>query len=608
MASDFMASAKKDGLSVVLYRGEDLVLLAFDIEKNLQTADFVGFGIQYRVGDKPEVSEVYNGLTFKAQRLQVEDLAKQIDAAKSDADKKALIAKRLDIIRSTRSPLQMFRWAHVPSKPIDGNVTYIVSAMFANGDQPPVAKAKVEATINIGAATRGNFLNVGFTRGFATSQAYARKFHNNPKVLPDKGKDEIAFDMSPFEGPDQPYEWLGFEARRLMVSFLDDCVKDKTISVDAFAYDFSNPEIVTRLEALGNRLRIIIDDSGTHGKPKSEEALGEKRLVASAGRQNVARHHFSGLQHNKIFIAKRGGKAFKVLTGSTNFALRGLYIQNNNVLVFQDDGIAKFYADAFAAGFPKPDGFNKKDIAKDWFKKETEFGPYRFCFSPHAKAELSMGPLADAIKAAKSSVLYAIAFRGAETGPAAIALDELPIDKIHVMGVADKPGDGKPRKGKKGNDLPPLESKTTMVQLPGRGKIPLSPAALKDKLPEPFHAEWPGGSGVRMHHKFVICDFNGPNPVAYTGSSNLASGGEEGNGDNLFEIRDPKVVVAYAVQAVSIFDHYAFRVRMKDAKDRPAAIDLAEAVANVKDAWWQKSFGGDKGKTADRKLFAMSDA
>src|SRR5260370_5390679 len=110
MASDFMASAKKDGLSVVLYRGEDMVLLAFDIEKNLQTADFVGFGLQYRIGDKPEVSEVYNGLTFKAQRPQVEDLAKQIDAAKSDADKKALIAKRLDIIRSTRSPLQMFRW------------------------------------------------------------------------------------------------------------------------------------------------------------------------------------------------------------------------------------------------------------------------------------------------------------------------------------------------------------------------------------------------------------------------------------------------------------------------------------------------------------------
>ena len=88
MSVDYIASNTTDGLTLKLYRGEDMVLLAFDIEKNLQTADFVGFGIQYRIGDKPEVSEVYNGLTFKAQRPQLEDLAKQIDAAKSDADKK----------------------------------------------------------------------------------------------------------------------------------------------------------------------------------------------------------------------------------------------------------------------------------------------------------------------------------------------------------------------------------------------------------------------------------------------------------------------------------------------------------------------------------------
>ena len=60
-----------------------------------------------------------------------------------------------------------------------------------------------------------------------------------------------------------------------------------------------------------------------------------------------------------------------------------------------------------------------------------------------------------------------------------------------------------------------------------------------------------------MHHKFVVCDFNGAKPVVFTGSSNMAAGGEQGNGDNLIEIRDPKVVIAYAVQVVSIFDHYA---------------------------------------------------
>ncbi len=634
MSVDYMRRESKDGLTLVCYRGEDMVLLAFDIEKQLRTPDFVGFGIQYRIGDDPKLHDVYNFLTFRKLREQAEAANPALDTGKKAGKKtkKATPAKSKKAAKaseaampaaaapkpadfsykaSMRSPLQLFRWAHVPSRPIDGKVTYVVSALFWNGDQPPVAKATVEATIDVGSATRGKFLNVGFTRGFASSQAYARTFQNNPQILPDKKHHEIDFDTTPFEADGQPFAWLGFEARRIMLGFLDEVLPDKTVSIDVFAYDLSNPEVIRRLESFGDRLRIIIDNSGTHGRKDSEETLAEKRLQKTAGKANVKRHKFSGLQHNKVFIAKRGGKAFAVLTGSTNFALRGLYIQNNNALLFRDEEIAGYYADAFQAAFPAPGGYKKNKVATQWFEKKIDTGTYRFCFSPHAKAELSMGPLAKAVEDAESSVLYAIAFRGAQTGPAAAAIDAIDTDKIHVMGVADKPG--KAKKAKKGarakkgkGKTTPSESTTTMVQLPGRGAVPLSPAALKEKLPPPFHAEWPGGSGVRMHHKFVICDFNGKNPVVYTGSSNLASGGEQGNGDNLIEIRDPKVVVAYAVQAVSIFDHYAFRVRMKDAKKKPEAIDLAEPPSDGEAPWWQNSFEPGHEKARDRELFSAA--
>ena len=144
MAVDYMQSAKKDGLTLVLYRGEDMVLLAFDIDDSLKKPDFAGFGIQYRIGDKPDVFEVYNFLTFKAVRPQVDALNQQIEAAASEDAKKPLRDKLFALIRSVRSPLQMFRWAHVPSRPIDGKVTYIVSAMFAN-DAPPSHKASSAA-------------------------------------------------------------------------------------------------------------------------------------------------------------------------------------------------------------------------------------------------------------------------------------------------------------------------------------------------------------------------------------------------------------------------------------------------------------------------------
>ena len=153
---------------------------------------------------------------------------------------------------------------------------------------------------------------------------------------------------------------------------------------------------------------------------------------------------------------------------------------------------------------------------------KPDAGTYRFCFSPHKKAALSMKPLADAIDDAKKSVFYAVAFCSAQSGPADKALDALDPKKLLVMGVANMAG--KPK------------STTLLVQLPGRGPIPFGPAALTKNMPEPFKSEWTGGGGIHMHHKFVICDFNGDKPVVFTGSSNLAAGGEQGNGDNLIEI------------------------------------------------------------------------
>ena len=37
------------------------------------------------------------------------------------------------------------------------------------------------------------------------------------------------------------------------------------------------------------------------------------------------------------------------------------------------------------------------------------------------------------------------------------------------------------------------------------------------------------GFGHQVHHKFLVCGFNGSNPVVYCGSSNLAVGGEKSN-------------------------------------------------------------------------------
>ncbi|MGH7835501.1 MAG: hypothetical protein ACREQK_17795, partial [Candidatus Binatia bacterium] len=62
------------------------------------------------------------------------------------------------------------------------------------------------------------------------------------------------------------------------------------------------PDVVSRLEKIGSRLKIVIDDDGHHGKTHSGETQAAKRLSASAGDENVKRQHMGKLQHNKTIV------------------------------------------------------------------------------------------------------------------------------------------------------------------------------------------------------------------------------------------------------------------------------------------------------------------
>lgn len=99
------------------------------------------------------------------------------------------------------------------------------------------------------------------------------------------------------------------------------------------------------------------------------------------------------------------------------------------------------------------------------------------------------------------------------------------------------------------------------------------------QLPPPFD-QLPAPQGHEIHDKFVICGINGPDPVVYCGSSNLALGGEQDNGDNLLAIHDADVATAFAIEALLLIDHYNFLdryARTKAAATQPPAATTAPA-------------------------------
>jgi hypothetical protein len=114
----------------------------------------------------------------------------------------------------------------------------------------------------------------------------------------------------------------------------------------------------------------------------------------------------------------------------------------------------------------------------------------------------------------------------------------------------------------------------------------------------------------------VVCGFNGPDPVVYCGSSNLASGGEEANGDNLIAIHDGDVATAFAIEALGLVDHFSFLDKFakapdapKNAKANPPAATVQAAASagwflGTTDKWVAPYFDSKDLHFMDRQIFA----
>jgi PLD-like domain len=566
MTTPFTNSKSSNGLTVKLWRGEQMVLIGMDVDK--PEADFVGFSIEVQSPGSPKFIALRNRLAFSYSNAAT----KSVDGYRN--------------FDSTSAPFQTFRWTHFPYQPQDGIYQYRVTKQHMHADSSLYTGASVIVPIDLQSDIYDGFLDVGFTRGFASSQAYVDRYGNNTHIIPTV----IAEGLSFKKVAGDVYKWLGFEAYQLLFDLLNEIVKDNTLTLDLFAYDFNEPDILAALEKMGPRLRAIIDDSKGHNTATDAESIAAKRLEVSAGAAHVKRMHFSGLQHNKVLIVKRSSKTYKVLFGSTNFSFRGLYIQANNSLVFQASEVVQLFADYFQQAFSSPAGFAGSPIAGKWHDVAVAGKPkVSLCLAPHTDAKLSLGKIGDAINAATASVFFCIAFLNqAKSGAVHDAVNALENKPLFSYGVSDKVG---------GLTVHKPDGTLGIVDF----------EYLSTHAPEPFKSEWSGGAGIHEHNKFVVVDFNLPSAKVFTGSCNMSVSGEEGNGDNLICIEDPRVATSYAIQAVLIFDHLQFRTKMKAAVS-PKTLTLAKPTAiSGKPPWFDRFYVSPSQDERDRLLFSQGE-
>jgi phosphatidylserine/phosphatidylglycerophosphate/cardiolipin synthase-like enzyme len=569
--NDFKNSSETDGLSVKLWRGERMCLIGMDVAE--PEDDFVGFAIEVQSPGSASFFPLRNRLNFS--------YAPPVDIAVNGYRN----------YPSTEAPFQKFRWVHFPYNPTGGRYIYRITKKHMPSDNQLESGASVTLDIPLDPVVYDDFLDIGFARNFASSQAYTDKYGNNPNVIPKLADDGLKFKKVAGD----VYEWLGFEAYDLIFGFLNEVANDPSIELDFFAYDLNECSIVDLLTKLGKRLRAIIDDSGSHKGNKSAESQAALKLGVSAGKPNVKRMHFNHLQHNKVLIAKRNGKAFKVLFGSTNFSFRGIYIQANNVVVCEADEAAGLFEKVFDRAFQAPDNFENDPIFKKWYLVQVEGKPpLHFCFAPHTQPNLSINPLGGAIDQATSSVLFSIAFLNQmKSGATREAINRLMKKNVFSYGISDKA---------RGLQIKKPDGSVGLVDFTYLAQI----------TPEPFKDEWSGGGGIHEHHKFVVTDFSLPTAKVFTGSSNLSPSGEKNNGDNLVMIEDQRIATSYAIEAIRIFDHLHFRSRMQASKGakgsrkrKKDSLTLQKPSAiSGKPPWFKEYYQPDTQKERDRLLFS----
>lgn len=558
----------KNGFTVKAYVGDNKTLLAFNFSNPSQANKLAGFTIKCQ----PPGQIAY----YLLNTLQFQDPTKHAQVATEKPNSTA------------NAPIQKYRWVHVTGTshqgltPAIGDYVYTVTPRYFDGNQSMQAldaSLSASVTVPVGPFRKGS-LAVGFTRGYMQSEAFAHHFGTHTPIEP-AGK-PLQFDTSAQAGVNngqavtftQIYDWMGSTARQQVFAVLNSVVSDKSLALDVFAYDLDEPDVVKIFLSLAaeGRIRIILDNSKEHHDPAAQPPKHEDQFTTLFEQQAKApsaiqRGSFGRFSHDKIFIVTKNGTPTQVLTGSTNFSVTGLYVNANHVLVFTDPSVAGEYSKVFEQSWKVLNQFPKtsKSAAKAFAATPLATQPFTFqsasvprmtiTFSPHTPGDVTkilVDGIVDRIKqedaAPQGSVLFAVMQISGSQTPVYQVLNSIHGDEnLFSYGISDSPN---------GTHLYAPGSKQGVLVTGKPGTTTLPPPFDQVTIPP----------GHEIHDKFVICGLNGADPVVYCGSSNLASGGEALNGDNLLGIRDADVATAFAIEAFLLVDHYNFLDRFANPK------------------------------------------
>jgi len=554
-------------IDIRAYLSPTLVLLAFDWAEGKSKPDFLGFAIKRSPGFWSADGKTRDAQSWLPNRLTFEG---PVPSGKPDAP-------------SNIAPIQKFMWwdAKIDEPDRGQTFTYTAYPVVGNSHAPELLEADA-ATLQVTLPAHvEDGIGTWFNRAVLSSQAFSRKLAAmglDPKKAP------------PANEARELRTWLANDLQDSFQFVFDNATRAATAVYHLTDELWVIPKFSQFAMANGPAsLAVVYDahgDAGSKTRPPAsspnQQAVEELGPIATLFPRKA-----TNIMHDKFIVtdAPHGSQApSRLLTGSANFTTEGITQQANLLHSFDSTELAKLYSDRAAAISSDPPLAATAKLPHGWTDPVAVGDALvRVSFSPEPTAEHSqIAAIVDAVSKARHSVLFCLfsptdesllsaCFEAGDKGLMMFGL---------VNSISEHAAETAENKELQGGHL--STSELASIELYHRNKknrdVVDGKYFTSATVPEGFDVEvqlFPGDKRppyppVVIHHKFVVIDAEGTEPVVFTGSANLSNNSEHKNDENLLEIRDRRVASIYIAEFLRLYEHYRARALAIENKLSPA--------------------------------------
>jgi len=470
---------------------------------------------------------------------------------------------------STDWPIQRFTWTDYDVKAGD-TVSYMVIPILWNGTSVSKDPGNAGPWSDVVQVGTGKDIEAYFNRGIISSQFMSRQMDNL------QATDKKATLADTLQDPDSGIrKFLGGGLAEHLFSEMDAVIKDKTLSIYAALYELNETIFIGKLKEIDDRANIILANGAFQKKPHNDENYDVREDIRNSSKVKmhdriVTGKHFA---HNKFIVFCKNGKPYKVWTGSTNTTENGLYTQVNNAIIINDPVVAGWYFaewnQILKAGNDYPAAYISYNSQGHPASKgvSTWFAP--------VGAQQDMNAARTLIANAQNGILFLFFNPGTTDTLYSAIMDKYTksTDPFFVHGIMNQDPGGKVHPLifiHKGNQ------ESTNYDT-------LMPKSINDEFA--YWSDEIKPKMVTIHSKVVVIDPFGKNPIVMTGSHNDGNKASQFNDDNLNIIQNAELAKQYAVNILSVYDHFHWRYSL--AQNNQGAVAY-KGLSN--DPNWMKSY------------------